>query len=384
MSVQKRTTRAGTVRWVARWRDTNGRQTSKSFDTRRAAKEHLAKIDTARAQGKLPNVNKLTVSELFDYFLQAKTFSEASTRIYRAVQTVQLGPIGGMRARDVTRIHIDRWANQLRTGRPWRGEGDKGLSESTVIDVLNKTSTVFNHAVEYQLVGSNPVRMKMRTTRVEPDVIPSRADIARIIQRIESGGYRVRGRYTRGPDSELAAFFTALARTGMRFSELCGLIVSEVDLDAGVIRVRKQLARGRIERVPLKTARSRRDIPIPTDLVPILIERTTGRAGSDWLFSSASGGPVTVPTASAVIHGATRHEGLDHVHAHSFRHAYASQLLTAGVPVQDAAAVLGHSPAQLLDTYAHVIDGSAQRVRDALACGIFEGSQASQRTRDKV
>ena len=179
-------------------------------------------------------------------------------------------------------------------------------------------------------------------------------------------------------------FFTALARTGMRISELCGLIVSEVDLDAGLIRVRKQLARGRFERVKLKTARSRRDIPIPTDLIPILIERTTGRAGGDWVFTSATGGPVAVPTASAVIHGATRHEGLDHVHAHSFRHAYASQLLTAGVPVQDAAAVLGHSPAQLLETYAHVVDGSAQRVRDALGCGIFEGSPTSDPARGRV
>lgn len=384
MSVQKRTTRAGTTRWVARWRDTNGVECSKSFDTRRAAKEHLATVEVSRARGRLPKANSVTVSQLFDDYIQAHSLAESSVRAYRGIQNVQLGPLAGRKARDVTRADIDAWAKQLRTGRPWRGKSDKGLSDTTVADVLIKTGSVFRHGIEYQLVGSNPVRVPARGTRVEPDVIPSPAEIARIIKRVKTGGYRVRGRYTRGPSPELAAFFTALARTGMRISELCGLIVSEVDLDAGLIRVRKQLARGRFERVKLKTARSRRDIPIPTDLIPILIERTTGRAGGDWVFTSATGGPVAVPTASAVIHGATRHEGLDHVHAHSFRHAYASQLLTAGVPVQDAAAVLGHSPAQLLETYAHVVDGSAQRVRDALGCGIFEGSPTSDPARGRV
>lgn len=383
MSVQKRTTRAGTTRWVARWRDDSGTQCSKSFGTRRAAKEHLATVEVSRARGTLPKANSVTVTQLVDYYLQARILSESSVRSFKNLQNVQLGPLAGRKAREVTREDIDRWARQLRAGRPWRGEGDTGLADSTVTDMLMKLGAVFRHGMEYQLVGANPVRVEALDTRVEPDVIPSAAEIARIIARIESGGYRVRDRYTRGPSPEMAAFFTTLARTGMRFSELAGLIVSEIDLDAGLIRVRKQLARGRVERVKLKTARSRRDIPIPTDLIPILIERTTGRAGGDWVFTSPSGRPVAVSTASAVIHGATRHEGLDHVHAHSFRHAYASQLLTAGVPVQDAATVLGHSPSQLLKTYAHVLDGSAQRVRDALGCGIFEGSLAMDPARDR-
>jgi integrase len=44
---------------------------------------------------------------------------------------------------------------------------------------------------------------------------------------------------------------------------------------------------------------------------------------------------------------------------HALRHTVGSRLLEAGVPVAEAAAMLGHSPEMLLRTYAHVSDRSA-------------------------
>jgi integrase len=53
---------------------------------------------------------------------------------------------------------------------------------------------------------------------------------------------------------------------------------------------------------------------------------------------------------------------------HVLRHTAAARLLTAGVPVKEAAEALGHTPAMLLTTYAHVLDRSAadDRIRAAL------------------
>lgn len=49
MSVQKRTTKTGKTRWVARYRDKTGREYSRSFDTQREAKQHIADQQVALA-----------------------------------------------------------------------------------------------------------------------------------------------------------------------------------------------------------------------------------------------------------------------------------------------------------------------------------------------
>ena len=49
MSVQKRTTKTGKTRWVARYRDKTGREHSRSFDTQREAKQHIADQQVALA-----------------------------------------------------------------------------------------------------------------------------------------------------------------------------------------------------------------------------------------------------------------------------------------------------------------------------------------------
>ncbi|MGJ4101108.1 excalibur calcium-binding domain-containing protein [Corynebacterium macclintockiae] len=49
MSVQKRTTKTGKPRWVARYRDKTGREHSRSFDTQREAKQHIADQQVALA-----------------------------------------------------------------------------------------------------------------------------------------------------------------------------------------------------------------------------------------------------------------------------------------------------------------------------------------------
>ena len=51
MAIQRRETKSGTVRWIARWRDKGGREHSRSFSKRADAKAFLAEIDTRHARG---------------------------------------------------------------------------------------------------------------------------------------------------------------------------------------------------------------------------------------------------------------------------------------------------------------------------------------------
>ena len=62
--------------------------------------------------------------------------------------------------------------------------------------------------------------------------------------------------------------------TGLRRGELLGLKWEDIDLDQGVIRVRRQVARinGKVQEMPLKTKNSYRSIAISQDAVQMLRE----------------------------------------------------------------------------------------------------------------
>lgn len=70
-----------------------------------------------------------------------------------------------------------------------------------------------------------------------------------------------------------------LAYTVLRFGELVGLRVEDVDLTARRLRVRRSITQvgGKLIEGNPKSAPGRRSIPIPQRVVPILIRRASGR-----------------------------------------------------------------------------------------------------------
>ena len=82
--------------------------------------------------------------------------------------------------------------------------------------------------------------------------------------------------------------------TGLRISEMLGLVWDDVDFDAGVIHVRAQLSRAHrgapARRVAPKTAASVRDIPLVAQLARLLAahkQASRFARGEDWVFATA-------------------------------------------------------------------------------------------------
>jgi integrase len=98
-------------------------------------------------------------------------------------------------------------------------------------------------------------------------------------------------------------------RHGLRVSELIGLQWSQIDLDAGRIRVRR--AKGSDDRVqPLggQEVRGLRKL------------RRTQPVGSRFVFLTRLGGPMTRNAFYKIIEKAGRAAGLEGVHPHLLRH----------------------------------------------------------------
>jgi integrase len=128
--------------------------------------------------------------------------------------------------------------------------------------------------------------------------------------------------------------------TGLRISELLGLVWDDVNLASGLIRVSAQLSRAHrgmpARRVAPKTAASVREIPLFAQLARLLAEhklRTPYAQRGDWVFATARGTPHGRRNmARRGLGRAAERAGLNGgewpaLRFHDLRHTFASHLI---------------------------------------------------------
>jgi integrase len=160
-----------------------------------------------------------------------------------------------------------------------------------------------------------------------------------------------------GAQGRRRALLVAAVFTGMRASELRGLRWSDVDFDAKLIRVRQRAdISGRIG--TLKSAHSRRDLPMSPMLVNVLMEWRLASPPGELVFPGRGGGPLCHNTLMAAL-GST---------AHRYRHFYASWLIDQGFGPKRVQALMGHSSIQItFDVYGHLFPAEDDHARFASA-----------------
>lgn len=166
------------------------------------------------------------------------------------------------------------------------------------------------------------------------------------------------------------AFFLA-AHTGMRRGEILGLRWCDVDLDARRLSVRQAVVSVAYEVMvsPVKTATARRTIDLDERTVAELrawrkrqseerLALGLGRDDVGLAFSRPEGTPTHPDFFSQTFDRLVARSGLPVIRLHDLRHAHASLLLKAGVPVKVVSERLGHAnPAFTISVYQHVIPG---------------------------
>jgi integrase/recombinase XerD len=145
------------------------------------------------------------------------------------------------------------------------------------------------------------------------------------------------------------AMLEALYATGLRVSELVGLKLFEVDLQAGVVRV---LGKGSKERlVPLgeQAVQSVRDYLSPSR------KTLLGKRSSDALFVTSRGGAMTRQAFWHLIrrYGSRAIPGKK-LSPHVLRHAFATHLINHGADLRVVQLPLGHADISTTQIYTHV------------------------------
>jgi integrase/recombinase XerC len=148
------------------------------------------------------------------------------------------------------------------------------------------------------------------------------------------------------------AVLELLYGSGLRVSELCGLDVDDVDLDAGTVRV---VGKGRKERRVPMTDPSRRAVRLylESGRSRLLASRLESPSTTALLINQRGGrlGPRSVRHLLARY---TRADGLRPVPPHALRHSFATHLLDAGADLRSVQELLGHESLATTQIYTHV------------------------------
>ncbi|MDQ1426058.1 MAG: integrase/recombinase XerD [Acidimicrobiaceae bacterium] len=159
------------------------------------------------------------------------------------------------------------------------------------------------------------------------------------------------------------AILELLYGTGMRISELCGLSISDLELDSGLARV---LGKGGKERlVPVgRLAHQALDAWLsPSGRRHLEPARWARRDDSDAVFLNQRGGRLSRQGAWTLVRQYGDRIGLgDRLSPHVLRHSCATHMLDHGADVRVVQELLGHASVTTTQVYTKV---SGERLRSA-------------------
>lgn len=150
---------------------------------------------------------------------------------------------------------------------------------------------------------------------------------------------------------------------GFRRSEVVALKWDAVDMDAGIITVKRTITRLKgapIEKEREKNKSSNRSVPIAPEIKQLFTDikneqAKNGCCNKGYVFCRPDGNPFDVSYVSKHFSKALEKAGLRHIRFHDLRHSCASMMLNSGCNLRDVGAWLGHADiSTTCDIYGHM------------------------------
>ena len=291
---------------------------------------------------------------------------------HAAIATHHIGHIAlaKLNAHDLDRLYVTL---RQRGGRP-RADGKpaRPLAPQSVLHVHRLLHTAFEQARKWRLIAHNPASDATAPT------VPFRQargyTAAEVNQLLDAAR----------EDPETIAMLALLLMTGLQRSELLGLALDAVDLEAGTLSVWRAVTevRGKavLREIP-KSKSARRTLSIPPDVIALLqgqkarVLELALQWGAEYsrepmfLFPGLAGVPMRPMAVTERLRQLCRRARIVGVQpVHGWRHSTASLLIAAGTDVKTTQARLGHStPTITLRLYTDVVDERDRAAGERLA-----------------
>src|SRR5260370_1073915 len=152
--------------------------------------------------------------------------------------------------------------------------------------------------------------------------------------------------------------------SGMRFGELAGLFVEDLDFESSIIHIRRSAYRKQL--VTPKSDAGYRDVPIKSDTMARLKE-FIGDRQSGLVFSSRNGTPLVHANVNRyVLKPLCKMLGIPVATTHAFRHGRVSGLQKNRVPGDMITGCSGHTSLKNTSNYTHFSQEEEREVTDTL------------------
>jgi integrase len=314
--------------------------------SQKEAREKLNAILAAHQKGELPTAGRLTLEAWLRKWLDRGNWRPKTFTHYEWLVAKHIIPsIGRKPLEKLTPSDVDAFLKAKLTA---------GLSPRTVHHLRACLPNALTLAKRDRLVTMNAAGDSKPIKVSRFDATPLSPKDARVLlDQVKA--------------DRLEALYVLAVWTGMRQGEVLGLSWSDVDLDAGLLHVRRQLQRlgGKPRLVQLKSESSRRTLLLPEPVIEALRQHQMRQQKEPWaahwddrwdlVFTGPQGEPLE---ATAVLRAFQSHlaaAGLPKVRFHDLRHTAASLLAASGVHAKIAQTILGHSNfSTTMDVYSHV------------------------------
>ena len=326
------------------WQGKRRKSTKRGFATKREAEEWLRNFlitQKADFDMKFENFWKM-------YYADMETrLREHTMRTKKYIVELKILPyFGNKRVNDITAADIRQWQNELIK---------MGYSPTYLKTINNQLSAIFNYAVRYYDLKSNPCAKagSMGKSKAEEMDFWTGEEFRRFIDSVMNKRL------------SYMAFMT-LYWTGMRLGELLALNPKDVDLEKRTISITKSYQRlGKKDVItPPKTPKSKRVITIPEFLAADIkdyMDSLYDLQENDRLF------PITKYYLEHEMQRGIKESGVKRIRVHDLRHSHASMLIELGFSPLEIANRLGHEKVETtLNTYAHLYPNKQTKLAERL------------------
>ena len=326
------------------WQGKRRKSTKRGFATKREAEEWLRNFlitQKADFDMKFENFWKM-------YYADMETrLREHTMRTKKYIVELKILPyFGNKRVNDITAADIRQWQNELIK---------IGYSPTYLKTINNQLSAIFNYAVRYYDLKSNPCAKagSMGKSKAEEMDFWTGEEFRKFIDSVMNKRL------------SYMAFMT-LYWTGMRLGELLALNPKDVDLEKRTTSITKSYQRlGKKDVItPPKTPKSKRVITIPEFLAADIkdyMDSLYDLQENDRLF------PITKYYLEHEMQRGIKESGVKRIRVHDLRHSHASMLIELGFSPLEIANRLGHEKVETtLNTYSHLYPNKQTKLAERL------------------
>ena len=326
------------------WQGKRRKSTKRGFATKREAEEWLRNFlitQKADFDMKFEDFWKMYCADM------ETRLREHTMRTKKYIVELKILPyFGDKRVNDITAADIRQWQNELIK---------MGYSPTYLKTINNQLSAIFNYAVRYYDLKSNPCEKagSMGKSKAEEMDFWTGEEFRKFIDSVMNKRL------------SYMAFMT-LYWTGMRMGELLALNPKDVDLKKRTISITKSYQRlGKKDVItPPKTPKSKRVITIPEFLAADIkdyMDSLYDLQEDDRLF------PITKYYLEHEMQRGIKESGVKRIRVHDLRHSHASMLIELGFSPLEIANRLGHEKVETtLNTYAHLYPNKQTKLAERL------------------